>query len=125
MTGYGQTNELVLEGSWIEPDSYVSYLNVARVKMEFKNISKHMLEITKITCSFQSEESMSRYERSIKPHETIKPNNRSTTMDIAIPIGLELKAGTNSLAVDVEYTVDRSVSKKNNFYGHQVHNYKS
>lgn len=111
MTDYGKTTELALEGPWIEPDSYVSYLNVVHVKLEFRNVSEHTLEVTKITCSFQSEDSLPRQEFSAKRPEIIKPNNRSATMDIPIPIGLELKAGTNSLVIDVEYTIDRSARK--------------
>ena len=71
-----------------------------------------MLELTKITCSFQTENLMPKHEVSIEPHEIIRPNNRSSVLTITLKIGLELNIGTNSLVLDVEYVMDRSAPKK-------------
>ena len=110
-----EQNELILEHVWIEPNTYVSYLDDVRIKIEFKNASDYTLEINKITCSLQAEDHMPRHESSITPHESIHPNNRSSTLTILIKIGLELNIGTNSPVFDVEYAAGRSARKKVTF----------
>ena len=104
-------NELILSGFWIMPNTYVSYLdNDVRAVVEFKNISKHTLEICKITCSFQAEEYMIIPESSIEQHASIPPNNISS-ITIPLKIGLELSGGTNTLTLQVEYLINKSAPR--------------
>ena len=67
-------DELILEYFSIEPRNYISYLDEdLYAHIEFRNASERMLEISKITCSFQVEESLPRCKAYIEPHMSIRP----------------------------------------------------
>ena len=113
-----EQDDLVLEDFWIEPRSYVSYLDRdLYVCTEFRNASEHILEINKITCSFHVEESLPRHTVCIEPHTSIRPGNRSPILKIPLAIDLSLSGGTNIPVLEAEYTIDKSTPKKAHF-GH-------
>ena len=53
-----ERGELSLDGFWIRPHSYVTYLDELFIVTKFKNNSDQLIEINTVTCSFETEESL-------------------------------------------------------------------
>lgn len=104
-----EQKELALEGFWIRPRSYVSYLDDDLfVFVEFRNNSDAIIEIKSITCSFQVEPSLPKHASQIFPHISMRPNNRSSILKIPFTVELTLQFATNYPDLDVEYTIDKN-----------------
>lgn len=101
--------ELSLEGFWIRPHSYVTYLDDEMfILTEFKNNSDELIEIDTVTCSFEMEESLPKYSSSVSPHISIRPQNRSSLVRIPFKVDLKLQQGTNYPTLDVTYRISKS-----------------
>lgn len=103
--------ELSLEGFWIRPHSYVTYLDELFVVVEFKNNSDQIIEIETITCSFETEKSLLAYSSSTSPMISIQSGHRSSLVKIPFIVDLKLKEYTNNPTLDVVYRTAKSLTK--------------
>lgn len=96
------TFDLELKGCWIRPRSYVTYLEDGDIVLELKNISNELIEIEKISCSFEADEGLSPPESAISAMMSIKSNNISR-IRIEFKTDLRLRGATNFAKVKVIY----------------------
>lgn len=110
-----ENQELSLQGCWMEPHSNITYLEKGYILAEFKNNSKHVIEIIKIQCHFQAENGLAPTISTISPMVSIKPRNLSPLIKIPFVVDLFLTRGTNYATIKVTYrriNVNESVTVK-------------
>ena len=107
-----EKTELSLEGFWIRPHSYVTYLeDDLFILVEFKNNSNHSIEIETITCLFEIEESLPEYLSVASPNISIGPKNISDMVRIPFKVDLKLHANSNYPTLIIKYRINKSVTK--------------
>ena len=104
---------LIFEGLWIITPR-CEYMNEILVHIEFKNDSDYEILISSVVCSFQVEDDLPRHEIKSPSPISIPPGNRKP-LTMRLEIGLELRYGTNSPTVEVEYASGRSESETTTF----------
>ena len=95
--------DLSIEGCWIDPHSDLSYFDSGYVKIELKNETEDVIEIDKVSCSFETEEDLPSSKFSIEPMESIHAKNISSMIKIPFILDLRLHNGTNYAVIEVEY----------------------
>lgn len=106
-----EQTELSLDGFWIRPHSYVTYLDELVVITKFKNNSDHIIEIDTVTCSFEPEDSLSACSSSVSLMISLMPNHISSLVKIPFVVDLKLKEYTNNPTLEVTYSVNKSSTK--------------
>lgn len=106
-----EQTELSLDGFWIRPHSYVTYLDELVVITKFKNNSDQIIEIDTVTCSFEPEDSLPTCSSSASPMISLMPNHRSSLVKIPFVVDLKLREFTNNPTLEVTYSVNKSSTK--------------
>ena len=100
---------LIFEGLWIITP-LCEYMDKILVHIEFRNDSDCEILINSVVCSFQVEDDLPRHEIKNPRPIPIPPGNRES-LSMQLEIDLELRYGTNSPTVKVEYADGRSESE--------------
>lgn len=96
------------------------YLEDCLVHVELQNNSRREIRIDVVTCSFQTEEDLEKYEVTDDHLIYLQPKHRKS-ISIPLNIGLEMRSSTNSTTLEVTYTVNRSRrTKKFNYPVHSL-----
>lgn len=96
------TLELIVSGCWIEPHSNITYLEKSEFKVELQNNSNKEIEIIKLSCQFQTENSVQPKIFSLEPMISVKPQNLKF-FRIPFIVDLSLRPGTNYAILEIVY----------------------
>lgn len=111
-------NDLILENWKSIPRLDVTFLDDGLIFTEFRNNSKKIIEVIKVSCQFQTEEWLKPIKFVSKDNFQIKPRNLKL-IQIPVKFTLALKHGTNCYSISVRYKSSKfSQSKETTFKFH-------
>ena len=113
--------ELTLNGLWVMPAGPVLYLNDDHsIYVELKNNTDNIIVVTRVACSFVTEDPFPEHTVSTCQPCTIPPKN-TPMLKIQLYADLTLRAYTNNPTVEVEYEAAGSAPKVIVFAKRSIH----